>query len=365
METVWSKRNLLIVMFIEFFMITSLATAEELRILCWEGYAIPEYTDKFQKIVKDQFGVDLKITVKNVSDPQEFFNDARGSKVDLISPANNIPKSDKWGLIQNNIVLPIDLNNISNYKDIIPALQKADYIVDNDLVYGVPIVYGPYGLFYNTQLLKEAPKSAKVFWEPQFAGKYALSEDYHEANIYLTALAFGVNKKDIFNFDKINTPEIKIKVRQLAQNAKNYWVGVDTADALQGLAFATAWGFALPELKKRGEIWKMADLQEGTTGWVDNWMLSSASLKDNPLRKRIAEAWINYSIGQDTQIGYVRNIAQFPVNITIKDRLTPEEISYFHLDDPNYFKDKLILWEVLDRRSQNGYKVIWSQAKEK
>ncbi len=338
------------------------AHGEELRILCWEGYADSEYTQNFEKMVKEKHGMVLKIAVRNVSDLQEFFDGVRGETADLISPAHNIPKSHFWQLIRRKLVLPINLFHIPNYRDIIPDLQNADYISDNGEVYGVPIVYGPYGLAYNTAVFKEAPDTWNIFWDPRYAGKYSVSSDYYETNIYFAGLASGLGKKDIFDYDKMNTPEIREKLQQLAQNAKTFWKGVDTADDLQGLAFATAWGFSIPELSKRGEIWKMAQPKEGTTGWVDNWMIG-VSLKDKPQMKQIAEEWINYSIGPEVQAGYVRKIAQFPVNLSIKERLTAEEIKTFHLDDPEYFKNNLILWEVLREREQNGFRRMWKEAK--
>jgi diguanylate cyclase (GGDEF)-like protein len=41
-------------------------------------------------------------------------------------------------------------------------------------------------------------------------------------------------------------------------NTQSLWVGVDTADDLKNKTLASSWGFALPGLKKRGEIWKWA-----------------------------------------------------------------------------------------------------------
>lgn len=336
--------------------------AEELRILCWEGYAIPEYTDEFEKLVKEKYGMDLKVTVKNVSDPQEFFDGIRTKKIDIISPANNIPKSKKWKFIEGQFALPVDLDNVPNYKNLIPDLQHADYISKDGAVYGVPYIYGPYGLAFNTGIVKEEPKSWNILWESQYAGKYSLSSDYHEANIYITALAMGLKRDEIFNYEKLNTPEFKAKLKLLAKNAKSFWVGVDSADVLQGLAMATAWGFAIPELKKRGEIWKMADLQEGATGWVDNWMIGY-SLKDNPKMKKIAEEWLNFAISPEIQLKAARNLSCFPVNMAVKSDISAAEASAFHLDNPNYFKEKLILWQVLGEREQNIFKNIWEDAK--
>lgn len=341
---------------------TSRSWGEELRILCWEGYAAPEYTQPFEQMIKAKYGREVKLVVQNVSDPGEFFEAVRAKKADLISPAHNIPKSERWKLIKGKVTLPLNLANIPNYKDLIPALQQADYIAEGGAVYGAPIVYGPYGLAYNTSVFPEAPTSWTIFWDPQYRGRYAISADYHEANIYMAALAQGLKPPDIFSYDILNTPDIQQKLAELAQFAKTFWVGVDTADDLQGLAFATAWGFALPELQKRGEVWKMAEPQEGTTGWVDNWMIGY-SLADNPELKQIAEEWINYSLGPEVQVGYVRNIAQFPVNLTIGPRLTPEERTAFHVDDPQYFQEHLILWAILGERDQNGFKALWQRAR--
>jgi spermidine/putrescine-binding protein len=341
----------------------SIVFGEELRILCWEGYAAPEYTQPFEQYIKKTYNIDLKVVVKNVSDPAEFFDGVRTRQFDLISPAHNLPKSSRYRLIKGKVTLPLNLANIPNYANIIPALQQADYITADGAVYGAPIVYGPYGLAYNTAAFPTPPTSWKVFWEPQYRQRYALSADYHEANIYMTALALGMQTAEIFKYDAVNTPEMQQKLKTLAQGAKAFWVGVDTADTLQGLALATAWGFALPELKKRGEIWQMAQPVEGTTGWVDNWMIGF-SLADNPTMKRIAEEWINYSLSPTVQVGYVRNIAQFPVNLSIGPLLTPEEQKTFHLDNPNYFRENLILWQVLGERDQNGFKNLWQQAKE-
>ncbi|GAK51313.1 ABC transport protein [Candidatus Moduliflexus flocculans] len=340
------------------------AEAEELRILCWEGYAAPEYTASFEQLVKEKFGLDVTVIVRNVSDPQEFFDGIRGKTVDLISPAHNIPKSERWPLIQAGLVLPLNLDNIPNYAQIIPTLQHAEYITENGQVYGAPIVYGPYGLAYNTAVFPEAPTSWQVLWDPQYHGKYAISADYHEANIYTAGLAAGLSKEQIFQFTAVSTTKIQRRIDELAQYATTLWVGVDTADDLQGLALSTAWGFAFPELQRRGEIWKMAEPKEGTTGWVDNWMIS-ANLKDNPTMKAIAEAWINHSLSPDVQVGYVRNIAQFPVNLSIKDRLTPEENATYHLDDPTYFEQHFVLWKILSRDDQDGFRRMWKKAMQK
>jgi spermidine/putrescine transport system substrate-binding protein len=348
-----------------FIWITGLTSyAKELRILCWEGYANREYTEEFERFVGKKFGEEIKITVLNVSDPKEFFFKLRKGDVDLVSPAHNIPKSTRWPLIKGKLVLPINLENIPNYKHLLDPLKNAKYITNGDgQIYGVPIVYGPYGLFYNTNIIKKEPKSWSIFWDPKYKNQYSISSDYHEANIYFAALAMGYKKEKVFDFGTLyKNKHFRKRLATLASHSNNFWVGVDSADKLSGLAFATGWGFALNDLKKKGEIWKMANPIEGTTGWVDNWLISW-TLKDKPKLKEIAEAWINYTLGHKMQLNYMRNLNQFPVNTEVKKYATKKEIAAFKLNQPSFFKEKFILWKTLDSRSQNGFEVMWKKAK--
>lgn len=341
----------------------ALVNGVELRILCWEGYAPKKFTRIFEDMISKKYGVNLKLTVKHVSSPQEFYNWIRIKEIDLISPAHNIPKSYKWKLIEQKLVLPINLNNVPNYQHLISELKNAEYLTHKGRVYGVPIVYGPYGLAYNTQYFDKAPDSWDILWDPKYKNRFSISADYYEANIYSAGLAAGLNKEEIFDFDRLwNNPTIKNKLELLAENAKSFWVGTDKVSDLDGLALAAAWGFSFSGLEEKGQIWKFAQPKEGTTGWVDNWLISH-TLKNKPLMKKIAEEWINFSVGEQMQLYYVRELRQFPVNLAIKSKLTNQEIKTYKLDNPDYFKNNIILWKTLSLREQNGLKYMWRTAK--
>ena len=67
--------------------------AEELRILAWEGYASPDDIKAFKALVNKKFKVNLTVKVSYPSTPQDLFDGVRSKNFDIISPANNIPKS--------------------------------------------------------------------------------------------------------------------------------------------------------------------------------------------------------------------------------------------------------------------------------
>ncbi len=331
--------------------------AEKMRFLVWEGYTPEKWINKYKSIVKDKYNVDLEVEVKFVESADQFIKALKGRSADIIAPSHNIPKDPRYKMISGKLTLPIDLNNIPNYKNIIATLQKADYCTENGQVYAVPFVYGPYGLAYNADKIEE-PKSWNIFWDPKYAKQYTIAGDYFEVNIFTTALAMGVDKSKVGNYKELNNKEFLEKLTTLYSNAKSFWEGVDTPEALQGLPFSTSWGFALPELKKRGENWKMANPKEGTTGWIDNFVISH-TLREKPKMKRIAEEWLNLAISPEFQTDVVvRGLGSAPVNLNIKDMLTPEEVADYHLDDPDYFQNNLIPWPVLDSKSRKGFNLL-------
>ncbi|MCP4714987.1 MAG: extracellular solute-binding protein [Deltaproteobacteria bacterium] len=336
------------------------AFAETLRILEWGAYVPKAYQEKIVQLAKEKYNIDLELDLKTVESNDEFFPALRDKKADIITPSHNVPRDERWRLIKHRLVLPLDLKNIPNYKNVDPGLQKADYCTEGGEVYAVPIARGPYGLAYNTAMFKEAPKSWNVLWDPKFKGKYSIGKHQYEENIFSTALAMGFAKADISNYKKLNTPEFQKKLTQLVSNAHAMWEGVDKPEDLKGLALAAVWGDSLPGLKKAGEEWKIAEPKEGTTAWVDNFMISH-TLKDKPKLKQLAEELLNMVLSDENQVNVARE-GTIPVVSTIMDKLTPEEIARCKLNDPDHFKNNRVLWPTLKKLNRKGLKRLWDVA---
>jgi spermidine/putrescine transport system substrate-binding protein len=333
-----------------------------LNMLTWEGYSPDDQVEKFKALVKEKHNENVHLNITYVSSADEFFTKIRNNTVDIIAPSHNVIKDERYKLISNNLLLPIDLNNIPNYSKLIPSLQKAEYSTIGEKVYSVPLVHGPYGLAYNTELVSPPPESWLELWNPKHAGRYTISSDYAEVNIYVTALSLGFSADQITDIKMLTQPQVKKSLIQLIKKSNNLWEGVDTADGFEKNSLGAAWGFSFPELAKRGQTWAMAEPKEGTTGWVDGHAISR-TLADKPLHKRIAEEWINFTLSDEFQLqAIVRGIGSAPVNISIKDKLTKDEIASFHLDDPDYFKNNRILWPTLSKRKRNFFNQLWQDA---
>ncbi len=337
------------------------SVAETLRILTWEAYTPEKFQQKLVQQAKEKYDIDLELDIRFVNGNDDFFPALRYKKADIITPSHNVPRDSRYRLIKHRLVLPLNLENIPNYKNVDKGLQKADYCTEDGTVFGVPVARGPYGLAYNTAMFKEPPRSWNALWDPKFKDKYAIGKHQYAENVFITALAMGFSREDISNYRKLNTPDFQNKLAELAADAHGMWEGVDKPEDLKGLALATSWGDSLNGLRERGENWKMAEPEEGTTAWVDNFMISH-TLRNNPKLKQIAEEWLNIVLSDEYQLYIVRGIGSVPVVTTIMDDLTSDEVERFHLKDPTHFKNNRILWPTLGKTDRKGLKRLWDKA---
>lgn len=340
---------------------TSTLKAETLRMIIWEGYFPQKYRNQFKKTVKTKFGKDLTFDIKFVTDANDFYQALLKKEVDIISPTHNLLKDERYSFIKKKLLAPINLKNVPNYKNLMPGLKEVDYHTENGKMYAMPYANGPYGLAYNTSKLKKVPDSWNVFLDPKFKGKYSVVGDYSEVNVYIAALASGIEPGKLTSYEDVNTPKVMNYLKILRKNSASYWEGVDKASDLKGKTIATAWGFSFSDLAKAGEVWKFAEPKEGSPWWVDNFCLS-ATLEKQPELKRISEELINYLISPDFQLNNVVNyLSAVPVNT--KTKLTAEQKKSFHMDDDaKTFVKRRILWPVLNKRTRNGYARMWKLA---
>lgn len=336
-------------------------TQQLLRLLVWEGYAPKPQREQFRQYILSKYSINLTLQVDYIKDAEDGFQALRLKQADIVSPAHNRINDKRFKMIDSNLLLPINLDNIPNYNALNPSFRQLRHLIKDGTHYGLPFAWGPYGLIYNSEVFDKAPDSWNVLWDRKFHGQYSIA-DYGEINVFLTALAMGYSETALSDFEKLNNPAFKAKLAGLVSHAKSLWVGVDTADDLSQKSLASSWGFALPALKNRGEIWRWAYPKEGVPGWIDNHVISQG-LADKPELKRIAEEWINFTISEDFQAKVlVEALSTNPVNMVTAKNATPEQRQGFYatsLDDP---KAAIILMPELDRRTRNGFDNIWNQA---
>jgi spermidine/putrescine-binding protein len=333
-----------------------------LRLLVWEGYAPVKDQTAFIEDVYNKYNVKLKFVIKNASNPDDFFNELRKGTVEMVSPAHNLPKDSLYNLTTNGLTLPINLTNIPNYRYITKDLQYKTWAIEGDQVFAIPVLQGPYGLAYNSDIIKEEPTSWNILWDPRYQRRYMVSGDYYELNIYISALVLGYKPEDIFSYDIIKGQLLEEQVRKLAVNAHSFWRGFDNAIHFKGKALATTWRSAFPSLNALGEKWRISVPREGTTWWVDTLMISH-TLSANPVLKRIAEEWINYLLVPKVQAeSLALQLGVYPVTTPALALFQEKRSLSSDIINQNRLLENHIPWKVLKTRSRNAFNLLWSDA---
>ncbi len=271
-----------------------------LNILSYEGYT-PEQTNKeFIEFVHKQFQVDLTINVTSISSEKQLFDLVRAKVADIFTPGMDLIQDERFNYIKNKLAAPLNLDNIPNYKNLLPANDRPGYLTHDGKVYGTAIAGGGYWIAYRKSKFPTPPNSYSVFWQPENKGRYVIG-DYSAHQAYLVALALNIKGEDLFNFDKLFRDwEFREKYAYLHQNQKRNWNATDKAADFADVDLGLAYGFGIKELWKSNSDWYMVIPKEGQLRWIDNLMINAALSKD-PLKTQIAEAFVNFVLSHEYQ----------------------------------------------------------------
>jgi spermidine/putrescine-binding protein len=337
------------------------AQQETIRITCWEGYADAAIVKEFKDLVKKKYKIDVDVKTHYPTDQDEFYQAAKDGTADLISPPADLAKTPRFNCFKkgNYLLAEVDLKNIPNAKNMIPFFAADKSLIHRNKRYGVPYNCGPYGLDYNTAVVKEAPQSWNILWDPKYKGKYTINNNFPKCNIWITALALGYRYDQIFDIDKLDRKKIQEKLNVLARNAYSLWDGSANPDEFPKLALATDWGFAAAQANKKGGKWKIAAPKEGGTAWIDYWCITKAAKGE---KKKLCEEWINLQLSAKSQAAVVKNQGVSPVVNNAGALLTPAERSLFHVGDNAYFKTVAIR-QVMSEKTEKAYGEMWEEAK--
>jgi len=136
-----------------------------LSLLVWEGYADPSFVHDFE------LSHHCKVTASYMGSSDELIAKLRGgsaSNYDVISPSSDVATS----IVKANLAAPLDLSRIPSYPQLSAKLRDSTLVKANGQVYGVPFMWGPNPLLYDTTAFPQPPDSWTVLWDPNIAEKF-------------------------------------------------------------------------------------------------------------------------------------------------------------------------------------------------
>lgn len=340
---------------------TAMAAKETINIMCWEGYANQEFIDDFTRIVKEKYKIDVEVKSSYATGQEDFYNAARKGTADLISPPADMAKAARFHFFRKGRLLlaPLTMKNIPNAGNMLPFFKADTSLTVGKKRFGLPYNCGPYGLAYNTDVVKETPASWNVFWDSTYAGKYTINNNFHKVNIWITALSLGYKYQDLFDIDRLDRARIQPRLNELVKGAKSLWDGEANPDEFPGLSLATTWGFAVVKANQKGGKWKLAMPKEGGTAWIDYWCITHAA---KGIKKKLCEEWINLHLSPTYQAAVVKQQGVSPVVDNVGDLVTAEEKILFNVGNNDYFKT-VAIWQVMSEKTEKAFGEMWEEAK--
>jgi spermidine/putrescine-binding protein len=324
-----------------------------LTLLVWEGYADPSFIGAFEeshhcKVVASYMGTSDELVAK--------LRGGSASNYDVISPSSDVAAS----IVRAGLAAPLDVSKIPAYSQLSPKLRDSNIVKLNGQVYGVPFVWGPNPLLYDTTAFAKAPDSWGILWDAKYRGKVSVWDEL--STIYMAAQVLGYDKPDpsqLYNLSDAQLETVKEKLIELKPNIRKMWAtGGELTNLFQNheVVIAMGWPLMTNELRKLNFPIGETIPRENTTGWIDHLMTTAASSN-----KELAQEFLAYMVEAQTQ-KKVSDVTHYtPANPGAAQFLTADEKKMLHLDDPDAYMQRIYFWQDVPRRSK--YNEIWNEVK--
>jgi putative spermidine/putrescine transport system substrate-binding protein len=260
-----------------------------LNLIAWTGYVESGKTDpKVDWVTPFTTQTGCKINVKFADTSDEMVTLMRqggGTQWDGVSASGDATNR----LIAHGDVAEVNTNLIADFKDVIQSLQSPRHNTINGHHYGVPYMYGPNVLMYNTSKVNPAPTSWKDTWETSspYKGKIAAYDSpifIADAALYLKTHNKSLGISDVYELTSKQLDAAIALLKQQAPMIKKYWAATtDETDPFSSgdMVIGTAWPYQVSFLKTEKKPVAAVVPSEGATGWADTWMMSSHAQHPN------------------------------------------------------------------------------------
>jgi putative spermidine/putrescine transport system substrate-binding protein len=325
--------------------IADLTGEGSLDLIAWQGYTEDDWVKPFEQ----ETGCKVTVKYANTSDDMvNYMRQGGGTIYDGVSASGDATNR----LIANGDVAAIDISQFAQYANVMQSLQAPAHNTVDGVHYGVPYMWGPNFLMYNTAVVKPVPSSWDVTFDPSspYAGKVTAYDSpifIADAALYLKAHQPDLGITDPYELTSAQLDAATNLLKQQAGLVGKYWAyyldeikGFNSGDMVVG----TAWPVNEQYVQAAGKV-DVADVipTEGVTGWADTWMMSSHAQHPNCMLK-----WMDYSLQPDVQTQVAEFYGATPSNTASCTKLNKDlgdAAAAYHCGD-DQFLQSVYLWKT-------------------
>jgi spermidine/putrescine transport system substrate-binding protein len=328
-------------------------TTPTLNLLVWEGYADKSFIQDFEAKYH------CKVSASYMGSSDELVAKLRGGSAgnyDVISPSSDVATS----IVQAGLAAPLDISRLPAYSQLSSALTSLPLVKSGRKIYGVPFMWGPNPLIYDTTVFSKPPDSWTILWDPKYRGKISVWDDL--STVYMAAQVLGYDRPDpsrIYNLSDDQLEKVKAKLLELKPNVRKLWTtGGELTNLFENREISAAMGWPLMTNQLRKANFPVGEVipKENTTGWIDHLMITAAS--DH---KDLAEKFLEFMIEASTQKKVSDVTGYTPANPQAAKLMSAEERENLHLNDVDAYQKRIYFWQNVPRRAK--YNEIWNEVK--
>ncbi|MEM9443039.1 MAG: ABC transporter substrate-binding protein [Pseudomonadota bacterium] len=286
-------------------MLTTLGDGEgQVNIVAWPGYIERGETDpNFDWVTSFEEATGCAVNVKTANTSDEMVALMNEGGFDLVTASGDA----SLRLVAGKRVQPVNVDLVPSWSEIDDRLKDAPWHTVDGVHYGVPYMWGPNVLMYNTEVFPEPPTS----WDVVF--KEMDLPDGQSNSGRVQAYDGPIHVADAANYLMANQPELGIEdpyqlnaeqyeaalnlLRGQRQIVSRYWhdafIQMDDFKN-EGVVASGSWPFQVNLLKGEGLPIASTIPAEGATGWADTTMMHAEA--DNP---NCAYMWMEHTLSSN------------------------------------------------------------------
>ena len=318
-----------------------------LRIFNAGEYMDPELITQFEeryncKVIYETFDSNESMYTKLMS----------GSKYDILIPSDYMIER----LITEDMLIPVDWDNISHKDDIDP--ENMGYAFDPENKYSVPYFVGTVGILYDKEKVDE--KDLEQGWEilrnPKYAGDlYMYDSERDSFMIALKALGYSMNTS--------NEKEIEKAYEWLIEQKKTMdvvYAGDDVMDNMiagnksLAVVYSGDGAYIMAENDKLGYF----EPEQGTNEWCD-CMVMTKDCENEALAESFMDYMLEYDVVYQNSIfvGYTTPVAE------VREELKGTEFDGINAYIPGIGGPNNEVFRYQDKKTKQLFADLWTKVK--
>ncbi|MCX7645233.1 MAG: ABC transporter substrate-binding protein, partial [Rhodobacteraceae bacterium] len=279
----------------------------QVNIVAWPGYIERGETDpKFDWVTKFEAATGCKVNVKTANTSDEMVALMNEGGFDLVTASGDA----SLRLIAGKRVQPVNIDLIPSWSTVDDRLKNAPWHTVDGVHYGVPYMWGPNVLMYNTEVFGDQPPTSwnVVFEEmtlPDGKSNKGRVQAY-DGPIHIADAAqylmFHKPELGITSPYELNEDQYKAALdllRQQRELVSRYWhdafIQIDDFKN-EGVVASGSWPFQVNLLQADGQPIASTIPQEGATGWADTTMMHV-----NAAHPNCAYLWMEHTLSSNLQ----------------------------------------------------------------